>query len=116
MQTSESSADGPELVCPLQQQTLHQRQTFRDVLGNHETFDAGSEENEDNREGQDEGHHAKAGEIGYPLMVRPSAPRFLNFGDEFELPVVLQNQTSYDSTIDRYIAVSPGSRPSRPPI
>jgi uncharacterized protein YfaS (alpha-2-macroglobulin family) len=28
-----------------------------------------------------------------PLMVRPSAPRFLNFGDAFELPVVLQNQT-----------------------
>jgi uncharacterized protein YfaS (alpha-2-macroglobulin family) len=28
-----------------------------------------------------------------PLMVRPSAPRFLNFGDVFELPVVLQNQT-----------------------
>ncbi len=28
-----------------------------------------------------------------PLMVRPSAPRFLNFGDMFELPVVLQNQT-----------------------
>ncbi len=28
-----------------------------------------------------------------PLMVRPSAPRFLNFGDEFELPVVVQNQT-----------------------
>lgn len=28
-----------------------------------------------------------------PLMVRPSAPRFLNFGDEFELPVILQNQT-----------------------
>ncbi|MDW3216793.1 MAG: alpha-2-macroglobulin family protein [Ilumatobacteraceae bacterium] len=28
-----------------------------------------------------------------PLQVRPSAPRFLNFGDEFELPVVLQNQT-----------------------
>lgn len=27
------------------------------------------------------------------LMVRPSAPRFLNFGDSFELPVVLQNQT-----------------------
>ncbi len=31
-----------------------------------------------------------------PLMVRPSAPRFLNFGDKFELPVVLQNQTSTD--------------------
>ncbi len=28
-----------------------------------------------------------------PLMVRPSAPRFLNFGDAFELPVVVQNQT-----------------------
>ena len=28
-----------------------------------------------------------------PLMVRPSAPRFLNFGDVFELPIVLQNQT-----------------------
>ncbi|MEZ4458570.1 MAG: alpha-2-macroglobulin family protein, partial [bacterium] len=28
-----------------------------------------------------------------PLMVRPSAPRFLNFGDKFELPIVLQNQT-----------------------
>lgn len=28
-----------------------------------------------------------------PLMVRPSPPRFANFGDKFELPVVLQNQT-----------------------
>ncbi len=28
-----------------------------------------------------------------PLMVRPSPPRFLNFGDRFELPIVLQNQT-----------------------
>lgn len=28
-----------------------------------------------------------------PLMVRPSAPRFLNFGDVFEFPVVVQNQT-----------------------
>ena len=26
-------------------------------------------------------------------MVRPSAPRFLNFGDKFELPVIIQNQT-----------------------
>ncbi|MBS1249220.1 MAG: putative lipoprotein YfhM [Chloroflexi bacterium] len=31
-----------------------------------------------------------------PLMVRPSAPRFLNFGDQFELPVVIQNQTDED--------------------
>ncbi|MDD5308947.1 MAG: alpha-2-macroglobulin family protein [Deltaproteobacteria bacterium] len=29
-----------------------------------------------------------------PLMARPSPPRFLNFGDRFELPVVLQNQTA----------------------
>jgi alpha-2-macroglobulin len=28
-----------------------------------------------------------------PLMVRPSAPRFLNFGDKLELPVIVQNQT-----------------------
>ncbi|MDG5815441.1 alpha-2-macroglobulin family protein [Chitinispirillales bacterium ANBcel5] len=35
-----------------------------------------------------------------PLMVRPSAPRFLNFGDNFELPVVLQNQTDDDLTVD----------------
>ncbi|HEX7393798.1 MAG TPA: Ig-like domain-containing protein [Anaerolineaceae bacterium] len=35
-----------------------------------------------------------------PLMVRPSAPRFLNFGDTFELPVVLQNQTDQPMTVD----------------
>ena len=35
-----------------------------------------------------------------PLMVRPSAPRFLNFGDRFELPVVLQNQTDEDMTVE----------------
>ena len=34
-----------------------------------------------------------------PLMVRPSAPRFLNFGDQFELPVVLQNQTDAPMTV-----------------
>ena len=28
-----------------------------------------------------------------PLMARPSAPRFLNFGDQFSLPVLVQNQT-----------------------
>jgi len=33
-------------------------------------------------------------------MVRPSAPRFLNFGDKFELPVVLQNQTDQPMTVD----------------
>ncbi|HSF80912.1 MAG TPA: alpha-2-macroglobulin family protein [Anaerolineales bacterium] len=35
-----------------------------------------------------------------PLMVRPSAPRFLNFGDQFELPVVLQNQTDQPMQVE----------------
>ena len=35
-----------------------------------------------------------------PLMVRPSAPRFLNFGDRFELPVVVQNQTEQPLSVD----------------
>ena len=35
-----------------------------------------------------------------PLMVRPSVSRFLNFGDQFELPVVLQNQTDEDMTVE----------------
>ncbi|HET9987981.1 MAG TPA: alpha-2-macroglobulin family protein, partial [Kofleriaceae bacterium] len=34
-----------------------------------------------------------------PLMVRPSPPRFLNFGDTFELPVVVQNQTDKAMTV-----------------
>jgi hypothetical protein len=44
------------------------------------------------------GTHYGAGEgaitARQPLMVRPSAPRFLNFGDRFELPVVVQNATN----------------------
>lgn len=35
-----------------------------------------------------------------PLMVRPSAPRFLNFGDKFEFPVVVQNQTDAPMSVD----------------
>jgi hypothetical protein len=35
-----------------------------------------------------------------PLMVRPSPPRFLNFGDRFDLPVVVQNQTDRAMTVD----------------
>lgn len=35
-----------------------------------------------------------------PLMARPSAPRFLNFGDRFELPIVLQNQTNAPLAVD----------------
>lgn len=39
-----------------------------------------------------------------PLMVRPSAPRFLNFGDVFEFPVVIQNQT--DAPMSVAVAIS----------
>jgi uncharacterized protein YfaS (alpha-2-macroglobulin family) len=38
-----------------------------------------------------------------PLMVRPSAPRFLNFGDKCELPIVVQNQT--DAPMEITIAI-----------
>lgn len=33
-----------------------------------------------------------------PLMIRPSPPRYLNFGDRFELPVIVQNQTDTPMT------------------
>ena len=42
-----------------------------------------------------------------PLMVRPSPPRFLNFGDVFSLPVVLQNQTDAAMTVD--VAIRAGN-------
>ncbi|HEX6367382.1 MAG TPA: alpha-2-macroglobulin family protein [Longimicrobium sp.] len=35
-----------------------------------------------------------------PLMVRPSAPRFLNYGDRFGLTAVIQNQTDAPVTVD----------------
>ena len=35
-----------------------------------------------------------------PLMVRPSAPRFLHYGDAFELPVIVQNQTDEAMEVD----------------
>ena len=41
-----------------------------------------------------------------PLMARPSAPRFLNFGDRFELPIVLQNQTDAPMTVDVAVRAS----------
>ena len=34
-----------------------------------------------------------------PIMVRPSPPRFLNFGDTLKLPVVVQNQTDSAMTV-----------------
>ena len=33
------------------------------------------------------------------LMVRPSAPRFMNYGDKAELPVVLQNESDQPLTV-----------------
>jgi hypothetical protein len=41
-----------------------------------------------------------------PLMVRPSAPRFLNFGDRVELPVVVQNQTDQPMQVDLAVRAS----------
>ena len=35
-----------------------------------------------------------------PLMVRPSPPRFVNYGDRFELPVVVHNQTVEPLAVD----------------
>ncbi len=40
------------------------------------------------------------------LQVRPSAPRFLNFGDRFELPVVVQNQTDAPLEVDVAVQVA----------
>jgi alpha-2-macroglobulin len=41
-----------------------------------------------------------------PLMVRPSPPRFLNFGDTFQLPVIVQNQTDSPMTVKVAIRTS----------
>ncbi len=41
-----------------------------------------------------------------PLQVRPSAPRFLNFGDVFELPIVVQNQSEQDMVVDVVLEAS----------
>ena len=41
-----------------------------------------------------------------PLQVRPSAPRFLNYGDEFELPIVVQNQTDSPMVVDVVVQTS----------
>lgn len=52
----------------------------------------------------DEGKRFGSGESSLtarqPLMVRPSAPRFMNFGDKVELPVVIQNQTDKDMPVN----------------
>ena len=51
-----------------------------------------------------------------PLMVRPSAPRFANFGDNFEFPVVIQNLTDEEMTVDvamRATNLSLGAEPAQ---
>ncbi|MYB24096.1 MAG: hypothetical protein F4X37_03125 [Acidimicrobiia bacterium] len=52
----------------------------------------------------DEAHRFGTGESAItarlPLQVRPSAPRFLNYGDEFELPITVQNLTDSAMEID----------------
>ncbi|HLE50432.1 MAG TPA: alpha-2-macroglobulin family protein, partial [Anaerolineales bacterium] len=57
----------------------------------------------------DEGRQFGMGETNLvarlPLMVRPSSPRFLNFGDRFELPVVLQNQTDESLLVEVVVQV-----------
>jgi alpha-2-macroglobulin len=57
-----------------------------------------------------------------PIMARPSAPRFLNFGDKVELPVVVQNQTDQPLKVDvavraanaEFVAPSSGGTGSAP--
>lgn len=41
-----------------------------------------------------------------PLSVRPSAPRFANYGDRFELPVVVQNQSDAPIEVDVVLETS----------
>lgn len=41
-----------------------------------------------------------------PLMVRPNAPRFLNFGDKFELPIIVHNQTNRAMQVEVAAAAS----------
>ena len=57
-----------------------------------------------------QGHSFGTGEASLtarlPLMVRPSAPRFLNFGDQFELPVVIQNQTDSEMLVNVAVKAS----------
>ncbi len=49
-----------------------------------------------------------------PLMVRPSAPRFLNFGDSFQLPIVLQNQTDDPLSVEVVVQASNVELPELP--
>ena len=54
------------------------------------------------------------------LAIKPSPPRFLNFGDAFELPLVIQNQTdktiSADVVVRAQNALISGIGPGQAPI
>jgi alpha-2-macroglobulin len=41
-----------------------------------------------------------------PIGVRPSAPRFANIGDEFELPVVIQNNNDTAATVNVVLQIA----------
>ncbi len=52
------------------------------------------------------GHGESTVTARQPLMIRPSPPRFLNFGDEVELPLVVQNQTDEPMTVELALEAS----------
>ena len=60
------------------------------------------------------GHGESALTARLPLMIRPSAPRFLNFGDRFELPVVVQNQTDSAMSVDVAVRVANAQAVGKP--
>jgi alpha-2-macroglobulin len=52
------------------------------------------------KDGDKFGHADEVLTARLPVMVRPSLPRFLNFGDKASLPVVIQNQTDEPLDVD----------------
>ena len=52
------------------------------------------------KDGDKFGHGDELLTARLPVMVRPSLPRFLNFGDKASLPVVIQNQTDEPLNVD----------------
>jgi alpha-2-macroglobulin len=51
-----------------------------------------------------------------PLGVRPSAPRFANVGDEFELPVVIQNNNDTAATVNVVLQTANLDTPNGNPV
>ena len=76
------------------------------------------------------GHGDTTVRVRKPLMVRPSLPRFLNFGDAFEASVMVDNQTGDDQAVlvgtrglnvevaddDQVMFEDPGRRVARGPV